>query len=264
VKTEELLADIRVWIFLIIALTLVLSSLDYFSTVAEAPTLVETGLVISGLGDEPVSLVAPVGTEIRQGVVPVEELGLKRFFLVIYGEERPLVYLGAYRVVGVGARRSGSSYIVFLELEKGGRGEVVELKGLKPFTEVYGVFRGEKTYVIPLARVLPRDSIVVIKGRAEGCEFVEVYAYKAAELYNESEGPDPYLWITRTEVSNEFFEARIDLTAGPKSRKGTPLVSENRVLLIYGLPHNSGEASTWVSLEEITGGVAEVTLKCGP
>jgi len=186
--------------------------------------------------------------------------------LIFAREEKAIIFLPNLKLKDTFSYTLGKTIATILEVEKAPEGSIIVVDNLRPYEEIYLFQRNGSSYIItPIVRAVPRDQVLVIRGYANNCEFVEVYAYRAAEDFNASLPPDPYLWLNNATVISNQYELRIDLSSGPASRTGRPLLSENRVLLIYGVPLLANQSWTFISLEEL-GAEKNVTVNitCAP
>lgn len=248
--------------------SLLLASLDISSRYPQPPKIKE--ISVPGLEklDKIHVLSYPQGEEvnIEKALKQVYSHAIPDKNLIIAGEEQAIIFLPNLKLKDTFSYTLGKTIATMLEVEKAQEGSIIIVDNLRPYEEIYLLQRNGSSYIMtPIARAVPRDQVLIIRGRADNCKFVEVYAYRAAEDFNASLPPDPYLWLNNATVISNQYELRIDLSSGPASKTGRPLLSENRVLLIYGVPLLANQSWTFISLEEL-GEEKNVTVNitCAP
>ncbi|RLF01512.1 MAG: hypothetical protein DRK00_11325 [Thermoprotei archaeon] len=189
-------------------------------------------ITVGGGPLEPLALIAP--EEVEPGVeIDFSKLRGMESFLFEEGESA-IVYLGAYRIRAVHVHGEGGEILVALELEEGEPGKAILIRNLQPRLELHALIACEEgVRVKPLLKVVERGKLLEISGKARGVDKVEVYAYRAPEDFNASIGPSPKLYVTESSVVGGEYRVRMDLSGGPYTRRGRPLLEVNRTLVVY-------------------------------
>ena len=255
-------------VILVFVSSLLLLALDVPSRYLPPPTVEELGSFSSNELKNIHVLPYPQNEEINVSkvlkLVLTHTVTDKR--LIIVGKEKAIIFLPGLRVVKIFSYTLGQTIATSLLVKEEANGSIIAIKDLRPFEEIYLLQKSGSNYIVkPLLRAVPPDQVLILHGHANHCNYVEVYAYKAAEDFNASQPPDPYLWLNNATVIDDRYELRIDLSSSPASRTGHPLLNENRVLLVYGLPFLANQSWTFISLEDI-GEERNVTLNitCSP
>lgn len=247
------------WVLLPLAL-IVSAVLPYFSELVSQPSgsrvnpcVAVTPVRVTGWREGPTAL-CPRSDAAVEGALNVSEI--PRCFL-FYEGERPIVWLGHYKLAGCkayGSRQTG----MLLLLERGGQGEAYELPALNAGSEVYAMVagRGESSF-IPLLRVVGNGSLFEISGSAKGASRVEVFAYAAAEDFNASLPPIANLYVTEGEVASGKYLIRIERGGAPFTPQGRPLLDINSTLVLY-----TGCSYAVIDLANCTSTKLSVTLDC--
>ena len=255
-------------VVIIFAVSLLLTGLDVSSRYPSPPKIKE--ISVSGLEklDKIHVILYPQNKEanLEKILEQIYSHTISDKNLIIAGEEKAIIFLPGLKLKNTFSYTLGRTIATMLEVEKTQEGSIIIVSGLRPYEEIYLLQKDGASYIMtPIARAVSRDQVLTIRGRADNCKFVEVYAYRAAEDFNASLPPDPYLWLNNATVIGNQYELRVDLSSGPASRTGRPLLSENRVLLIYGVPLLANQSWTFISLEEL-GEEKNVTVNitCAP